>query len=307
MVRLSTGVYATPENCGRLADTGEQLALFLEGWGLRVPRRGALRSAIAQLRKIAKAGAYGTSQSDRESAADALAQLSDWNEIVSVLGEEPVESIASELAIAVAKGIVAAEAAEIRTQFWFGSVLALSGLRPAVPPKDRSGKRPDFVIQADGIDITVEVKRPHTIESAVRAADRAAGQIDDFGKPGCVVLDLSRALGCDELRAKFYHADIHPREALKEKFIDRADIIFRRIEGQRAKGPFARVLGLYSYARASMWHHSHPSLPAKTVTVQLDPLPLACAGLLQDTEKNVRRLIRSGMQSMVPTPFLDLP
>lgn len=283
----------SPEACEWIADRAGESVNILRSWGLDVAATNPIREAILHLRRVAVAGSYGRTLEELEATATALTTVSDWNQITSCLTEDPVAQIAEELAVAVTSGATTAKGEDLRSQFWFGALLARAGLRPAVPPA--IGRRPDFVVFMDNMPIAVEVKRPQSMRSAIKAVKAAAGQIRDYKAPGFVAVDLSRALGTDILTARCYFDQVPPERQFAPVFLKHARTLSDRVRGYQAAGRFARVLGLFTFGRLSTWHYRDPSGPQSSMFLEAPVFPLACGGIIQDTAKRVKAAVLRAM------------
>jgi hypothetical protein len=255
----------------------------------------SLRAAITHLDAVAKRKSYGHTETELAATAAALETVTDWVLITQSLTEKPVAAIAQELGWALESGTTTAEAASLVTQFWFGVLLARSGLRPAVPPA--GARRPDFVIQV-GTPIAVEVKRPQTLKGVMRNIKEAARQIRDYGQPGFVAADLSLALGTHLLAASFYDSPRTAADMFGPVFVQHARAISDRVHGYKAAGKFGRVLGLLLYARVHAWHRSDPSSPLMSIFVESPVFPSACAGLMVHVSERVRVALRAGVSEL---------
>jgi hypothetical protein len=256
------------------------------------------------MRAVAECGSYGATAAEWADTARALTAVADWVQIANSLTAQPVVQIAQELSIAIGSGADARKADDVLTQFWFGAMLARSGLRPAVPPA--AGRRPDFVIRADDMPLSVEVKRPESVHSAMRAIKSATSQIRDYGKPGFIALDLSPALDTDSLIMKCFFDHASAIEQFRPVFLHHSRQISDRIRGYRCEGKFSRILGLLMYARVYAWHHSNTSSPQMSVFVEAPVFPGACGGLIRDTAERVKAALRRGLEELAGGPVLDL-
>lgn len=285
-----------PENCGQIADHGDEAIDILKRWNLNVVLDGHLPRAIAQLRRVARLGKFGESDIELHKTASAIEVASDWIAICNFLTEDPIAQIAEELSEATKVGASSRKSNDIRTQFWFGTILARAGLRPTVP-KIQS-RRPDFVVLADGVALAVEVKRPESLHSAMRSAKDAAAQIRDFGQPGMVILDLSQALHTHMFSTRTFETGPSPTQIFRPHFRREAGSISDRIEGYEARGRFARIIGSLSFAKLPSWQTAPALTPKRQLFAQASVFERACGGLIVDTSHRVIQQIRNACAGM---------
>jgi hypothetical protein len=278
----------------------------LREWGVPVSTTVGLARAVKYLEQIPDAPAAEGALLDLKAHADALLMLTDWLVIVRSLSAEPVKHIAAEIADAVAQGHLGSTAGQsLQSQFWLGSILAHGGFRPGVPRPGR--RRPDFVAHLDGLDLSVEVKRPKSLASAMRAVDSAASQIRDFDLPGFVALDLSEALDADAYTIGAYNHRILPRDQFVPVFVREARGIAARINGHRGAGKWGRVLGLLTFARVHAWHSTRHEAPTMTLCVDVPVFERACSGLLVDTSRRTGNLLRRSLEKMTGRDAIGIP
>lgn len=294
----------TAEHCSTLADSGEQVLKLLRSWNLKALPTTSLGMAVARLRQIGQAKSYGTFPGDYRLAAQAIETAGDWALIAQCLTQDPVAAIASELRIALETGATSAKAGNILSQFWFGALLAQADLSPSVPPP--TGRRPDFMISLDTFEMSVEVKRPAAYGSAMRNIKDAVSQIRDFGRPGFVVLDLTPALGFDDLSTSLFEEPQLPPQVAGPRFLRAARNLSDRVRGYNQQGKWHRLLGLFTFARIHAWHRSNPRGPTMTVFFESPVFPDANFGLLAETSERVRRRFRAGLEQMTGTTIREL-
>ena len=234
--------------------------------------------------------------------AHAIALTDDWNLITSSLTTNRIDQIAEELSQAIARGVNSRKAADIHSQFWFGAMLARAGLHPAVPLT--KARRPDFVVSADTVLIAIEVKRPSNRNAALRSLKEAASQIRDYGRPGFIAVDLSMALGVDRFVTDVYHDNRLPSDALRPIFRAMAQELSDRVGGYRQKGKWSGILGLFTFARLIAWHSSAPGSPERTLYIHAPIFEDACSGLIVDTARRVKTLLKHGTGAMSNSPLI---
>jgi hypothetical protein len=290
-----------------MATGGEEAVRFLTEYGLAPGPRHPLPRAIALLRQTAERGTWGTLE-QRHDVALALAQVGEWHAIGLTLNGEPVPQIQEELAAAIRTGAISREAEEARTQFWFGMLLARSGLRPGVPAPFQGGskdarRRPDFLGFADGEEVAFEVKRPESPRSAKRAIESGARQIRDFGnRLGFIAVDLSLVLDVEQYVTNLYASPALPDQLLSRAFVEATRHLDHRVRGYNAAGKFSRILGLLCYTRVYFWHHSEPDLPQGTILINTSLYEKTCGGIMYRTAKRIRDLLLSGLGAVSGTP-----
>lgn len=295
----------SPANAGKLAQRAWELMDALEHWGLQLERSTSLVSSVRQLELVATRGSYGNTLPELHRTGEALRIVSDWLQVLNCLTEERASNVAEELCEAIASGANNRRASDVLSQFWFGTLLAHSGLHPAVPAAGQ-GRRPDFVIQADTYQLSMEVKRPESLRSTLRAIHEAAAQIRDYGRPGFIAVDLSRALDTTRFLVGGYYDREQPLERFGPEFLKATDGLVARIFGQRSEGRYRSLMGLFMFARGDAWHHGRHSSPYSTVFVNARIFDRACSGLVADTSERVTRLIRSGVERLTGAPIRAL-
>jgi hypothetical protein len=295
----------SPTNSGKLAQRAWELMETLENWGLRLESSASLLTSVRQLERVAERDSYGNSLPELQRTGEALRIVYDWLQVLNCLTDKRASNVAEELCQAIASGANDRRASDILSQFWFGTLLAHSGLRPAVPPAAQ-GRRPDFVIQADTYLLSVEVKRPQTLSSTLRAVREAAAQIRDYGKPGFVALDLSLALNTQRFLIGGYLDSEQPLERFGPDFLQATEAIAARVRGQRSEGSYRSLMGLFMFARGDAWHHQRMSSPYSTVFVNSRTFERACFGLVTNTSERVTGLIRSGVERLTGAPVRGL-
>jgi hypothetical protein len=294
-----------PTNSGKLVQRAWELMDTLEHWGLRLQRSAVLMASVRQLELVAARNSYGESLLELQRTGEALRIVLDWVQVLNCLTDERASNVAEELCEAIASGANDRRAGDILSQFWFGTLLAHSGLRPAVPPASQ-GRRPDFVIQADTYQLSVEVKRPESLHSTRRAIHEAAAQIRDYGKPGFIAIDLSLALNTHRFLVEGYFDSEQPLERFGPEFLKATDTIAARTRGHRSEGRYRPLMGLFMFARGDAWHYRRSFSPHSTVFVNNRTFEDACFGLVKETADRVAGLIRSGVERLTGAPVRAL-
>src|ERR1051326_2209340 len=192
----------SPAACEALAAAIDDAVEALRKWQLPTGPNTRLLNARRRLLDVSAQGSYGATPAELYETAKAILVANDFYGISRTMQDERAAPIAEELRIALRGPLRENEtrnntAFDIQSQFWFGTVLAYSGLHPAVPDSNRT--KPDFVISVDTLECGVEIKRPRSSSSASPALSYAASQIREYGKPGVIVLDLSQCVGAEQL------------------------------------------------------------------------------------------------------------
>ena len=295
----------SPKNAAALARRASEQIAALEHWKLNLRRSVSLRASICHLEFASAANSYGSTPAELARFGKALRCVMDWLQVLNCLTDERAAHVAEELSEAIGSGENNRRADDILAQFWFGALLAHSGLRPAVPPAS-AGRRPDFVIHVDSYELCIEVKRPESLHSAVRAIREAAGQIRDYGKPGFVALDLSKSLDTDRFLTGGYWEPESPLEEFRSEFLKATDTIADRVRGHRSNGRYRPLMGLFMFARADAWHHKRLTSPYSSVFINAPTFERACGGLVVDASVRVGQLIRSGVEHFSGAPVRAL-
>jgi len=285
-----------PENCAKIADDGDDAISILKRWRLTVVVDSQLPTAVAQLRRIAQRATFGETDVELLQSAESIDVASDWIAICNFLTDEPVAQIAEELSQATRVGANSRKSNDIRTQFWFGTILARAGLRPTVPKVQT--RRPDFVVHIDGLELAMEVKRPESLHSVMPNVKKAASQIRDFGLPGFVVLDLSQAFDTRLFSTRTFEAGPTPTEIFRPHFRQETDAIAARIDGYGANDKFARIVGSLSLAKLPSWQTRPVLAPKRQLFADATVYDRACSGLIIDTAHRVIGTIRSACSSL---------
>jgi hypothetical protein len=294
----------TPDKCANVADVAMEALHTMQRWGLTASPQSELASAERHLRIVARDGVFGRLPDEFQSTMLALEIAVDWARIASCLTEEPVSQIAKELMEALKRGAVGRRPTDVRSQFWFGAVLALAGLRPGVPPDN--GRRPDFVIHADGMPLAVEVKRPESTKSAMAALKTGAGQIRDYGRPGFIALDLSAALQASRWARLPFKTPASAIDQFKTRFTGSAREISERVRGYRSTDKWSGLLGLFSYSRLHTWHHSEYIVPVSFLFLEAPIFERACSGIIEPTAQRVKHALLGALGSFDPTRQMRL-
>ncbi len=190
------------------------------------------------------------------------------------------------------------EPKEFQTQYWFGMLLAQAGLHPMVPDLTFAGRRPDFIVDLQGLRCGVEVKRPQSFRSARRALDRAASQLRDFGQPGLIALDLSDCLGGESLSVAALNSAIPIQKLIEPDFIHHSRLLGRRPVTYNQSNKYARIFMLACYARVVGWRRPDLSQPEGSFFLYPEVYPDACEGLILDYSRRMKDVLLHGLEAV---------
>ena len=199
--------HLSPKACAVIARALAKAIVTFEQWGIQVHEVGRLREAERWLLEVANRNRYGDNDEELIRTGKAAALAVDFYHISISLGQEPEHSLANEIVLSLGGTLDAnikdSTPYEFQSQFWVGTLLAQSGLKPKVLGGKRKGTKPDFLIEAGTLECAVEIKRPQNLKSARRAVGSAASQLHDYGllygHPGIIVVDLSGCLATNDL------------------------------------------------------------------------------------------------------------
>lgn len=266
--------HLSPKACTALAAALRDVIGLLESWGIRVPTSGRLRAAEKHLRRVAQAGSYGSNEAELIRTAKAIHLAIDFYLISTSLNKDRDDPIATDLVKAL-RGtldgtIKNLSPYDIQSQFWTGTLLAQSGLRPAfISPSNEP--TPDFIVSVYTLDFAVEVKRPHSLEGAKACLSRAADQLHAFGKPGVVFLDLSACVFTDDLVIPKAH--FSARETVHQRLSALEAELVSFIESYTRPEKFRGVVDLVSFARFFVWKTLDPPEEDAGSVFTMNPFP----------------------------------
>lgn len=264
----------SPKACIALAAALRDVIGLLGSWGIPIPPSGRLRAAEKHLRLVAQADFYGSSEAELTRTAKAIHLAIDFYLISTSLNKDRDDPIAADLVRAL-PGTIDGDIRnlspyDIQSQFWAGTLLAQSGLRPAfIPPSNEP--TPDFVVSVWSLDFAVEVKRPHSVEGAKECLSRAADQLHTFGKPGVVFLDLSACVFTDDLIIPKPH--LSAREIVHQRLSALEAGLVSFIESYPRPEKFRGVVELVSFARFFVWKTLDPPEEDAGSVFTMNPFP----------------------------------
>ena len=199
---LQPMVEFTPAACSEVRRALDRAIEAFGSWGIDLRRSQWIQAAAEELEIVSNRSALPESDAELRRISSAAALVVDLYHISTCLGEEPNEIIAKELASIRGGELVgtgnSAAGKDVLTQFWIGALLAQSQLSPHIIAYDLEGKsKPDFIISKGKTRFAVEVKKPRTASSAVRAVETGARQLRQFEGPGIIVIDATECLSTD--------------------------------------------------------------------------------------------------------------
>lgn len=189
----------TPASCRELVRAVDRTVATIEEWGVRIPPQAALYDARRWLDALGGREELKLTVEEFRETSKHSALVVDLYHVSTTLGDDSNPLVASELA-RIVRGSPAdtEEVQNYLAQFWVGTLLAQSKLRPQIDARpDTVGSRPDFLVEWGTQDFLVEVKCPKNPKAARKALSKAAQQLRSKPKPGVIALDLTYSLGLD--------------------------------------------------------------------------------------------------------------
>lgn len=294
----------SPAACAALAAAIDDAIEAFRKWQLPTGPNTRLLNARRRLLKVANEGSYGTTAVELYDTAKAILVANDFYGISRTMQDERAAPIAEELRVALRGPLSEIEtknntAFDIQSQFWFGTVLAYSGLHPGVP--DSKETRPDFVISVDTLQCGVEIKRPKSPSSASAALSSAASQVHEYGKPGVIVLDLTQCVGADQLI--LHQGAPSARQLVKRRFFPLVSQLADQVSDYSRSDKFKRVLILQTYARFFNWTLGGERDVDMGFFFKSIPFPDACRGLVTDQSERIQTRIARGFERLSGNPL----
>ena len=296
--------HLTPKACTALAAALRDVIGLLESWGIRVSSSGRLRAAEKHLRRVAEAGSYGNSEAELIRTAKAIHLAIDFYLISTSLHKDRDDPIANDLLRALGGtldgSIKNLSSYDIQSQFWSGTLLAQSGLRPAfIPPSTKP--TPDFIVSVWTLDFAVEVKRPHSVEGAKKCLTQAADQLHAFGKPGVIVLDLSACVFTDDLIIP--KSPVSTREIVSERLSTLEAALVDYIQSYTRPEKFSSVVDLVTLGRFFVWKTlDSPEYDAGPV-FRMNPFPDAYRVNIHGYITRLQEMLLRGMVKVTGNPI----
>ena len=294
----------TPSACTALAAAIDDAIETLGKWDLPTGINTRLLKAKRRLLKVAARGSYGATPDELYETANAILVAHDFYVISRTLRGDRANPIAEELKVALGGPLCEIETKnknpfDIQSQFWFGTVLAYSGLHPTVP--DSKETRPDFLISLGTLVCGVELKRPKSRGAASRALSSAASQLHKYGKPGVIVLDLAQCIRADDL---ILHRGSSPsaRQLAEERFYPLVDELIEGVNDYSRSDKFKRIVVLAMYARFFNWTPDGKKDSDMGFFFKSTVMPEACVGLVVDESHRIQELIARGFERISGNP-----
>lgn len=290
----------TPAGCQFLAEDLNAAIGKCERWGITLPPTSRARHAALRLEQVAHDSNYGTSPNDLALTANAISLAVDLRAIAAALDPtKPGGVMGRELARALrgssARLAATASASDILSQYWFAVLMARAGLRPRVVPTS-SERTPDFLVTVGTLECAVEVKRPLSVTSAMRALDSAADQLRVFGKPGVIALDLSSCVATDPVVC--HVTAEHPvRDAARTTAQSLFERLQSHVRGYARSDKFYRLTLLVVYARLCTWSPDM-SEPDAWLYLQGLTFPAACSGLVEEQAQHIQRALKGSVEAI---------
>jgi hypothetical protein len=265
---MPEGEKLLPSGCPRIIELLEEARAKFAAWGPPAGRKGPLPLAMRRLREIVARDTYGTTEDDLRSAAGAVAIAIDYIAIASRLPPTMQPYAARELARMFDGTLDLREyhgAHDLRAQFVFSALMLNNGY-PIHVVHSPTNAAPDFVVTFINKDYGLEVKRPANETQMIKRLDKAARQLAALGRPGFVVLDLSR------IHAQ-YQATVSPlpngqslSSLMRLNFIGHASMVATYCEAQAnnsvKRSKFSYVLGVICLVKIPYWLDADRSAPA---------------------------------------------
>jgi hypothetical protein len=290
----------SPDACAVIARAlAKAIATFAQ-WDIPIPDTGRLIKAQRWLEKVAERGHYGESDEELLRTGRAVALAVDFYHISTTLGDERDDYLAKEIALSLGGTLEGktkdSTPYDFQSQFWVGTLLAQSGLRPKVLGGKREGVRPDFLIEAATLECAVEVKRPKNLQSARRAVESAVGQLHGFGLPGVVVVDLSGCLNANDLVLP--PPNLSAREQIRATLEPVHSSLLGQITRNTRSVKYSRIILLLTFARFWSWERLPEPHPDAGLHFFADVLPDACAGLVQRQSRRIQESLLKGIKQL---------
>jgi hypothetical protein len=287
----------SPSACEALVAAIDDALEAFSRWNLPTGPNTKLQKARVLLSKVAEKQTYGTTGAELLDTAQAIRLANDFYVISRMLPESRENVIAEELREALLGALNENPSKhkkefDIQSQLWIGTVLAHSGLHPAMP--NSRNTKPDFVISLGTLMCGLEVKRPRTEMSAHRAVRAAADQLYKFRKPGVIVLDLTRCVGADELI--LHSGTPTTREIVDYRFDSVANALLDNIDQFSQSVKFGRVILFVVYARFFNWTIGSSQDLDTGFFFKSQPITGGYEGLLSDEAARIQKLMAEGFK-----------
>lgn len=298
----------TPAACGAIAVALEVAIERLAALDIRSPVLGRANEALRHLKRVATENSYGTSELELHRTARAIFLANDLYAITGALPPTGNKVFSEELA-RLARGTLEEDSRDqrgyaVQSQFWFGALLAHGGLEPKIPPG--SGKRPDFIVNVEGVGVGVEVKRPISEDSSLELVDYADEQLCAYGVSGLIAVDLSEVLGTRLLTVppQPVNSPDAARNRIRPEFLRVAGMLEDHIRGSQPVH-HKRTIGLVTYARHCVWLDGDPLELDFGFFLRGKVFPNGSAGLLEHHAERFIDRLKPAVQRLTGSQLSD--
>lgn len=295
------GKSLTPARMADLAHDLEEVIAKIEASGIAVPGSSRLPKIVGHLQQVASAQSFPESREGLCKIAHAARDAQEFTNIGGMLPRQPLKPIVETLSRAVGGtiGRTRHQAYRAQSELWVGAALSCAGVSVGVLTRP-NGVGPDYVVQNDGKEYAIEVKRITSGGNVRKTVSKAAKQVGDSRYDGGVlVVDLTDWLPSDlTLRFASGPPDFTgPRMPIarsldqlrKEIFDDQADRIRPRRMHLIAVTAFARFIH-WDLADLSQMHLTRYIAPLwfwQSGKDRRDPRARWLAELLNDGARNI--------------------
>jgi hypothetical protein len=292
-----------PRACTALAAALRDVIGLLESWGIPVSSPVRLRAAEKHPRKVAEANSYGETEEELIRTAKAIDLAIDFYLISTSLNKDRDDPIANDLVRALGGtldgNIKNLSSYDMQAQFWAGTLLAQSGLRPAFIAQGNK-PTPDYLVSVWSLDFAVEVKRPHSVNSAKKRLKEAADQLYDYGKPGIIILDLSACVFTDDLIIP--KGTVSARQAVTKRLSDLEAELVSYIESYPRPEKFSKVVDLVTFGRFWVWKNLDPPTEDAGPVFRMNPFPDVYKINLYDYINQLQEMVLKGVGKLTGNP-----
>jgi hypothetical protein len=286
--------------CQELAERLDEAQRIFGSRGIAVPAGNRLQLAARLLRQIHEANSFPVDRGSLLTVGNAIRLAFNATQIANALRPGIPEGLRDMVPRFFGGGLAdvgPSAAHQAQTQLVIGAICAAGGLNPKVP-RPQAGKTPDFVVQARGLDICMEVKR---LGSEARVEDsiyKALKQCTEFGSAyNAVMLDVSDILVPNALDAV---VDEQQMAELVGRFAPIRQAASNLITRRSAEDPYCTTLFLGVTADAFVWRSNGRGgvTPAARVFAYHEVFQGAVAGLVVTQSLDLRERIVRGMNEL---------
>ena len=274
-------------------------------WNIEPPPGSWVDEAAAWLKLVHERGSLGATDDELRRTSAAVAVAVDLYHISTSLAEESNRIVAAEIGRVIkgrllGRGDLAA-GVDYLSQFWVGTLLAQSKLKPRVFGYDSPGHRkPDFLVESGRVDFAVEVKRPRNPHSARRSVLTAAAQLRDHGGPGIVIIDATECMSTDPWAVirQGTRVDNQVREELKGLHRE----LERVLHVHARSGRVSHIAMLLSFAR--YWPLQVDEGPSRRAGLQLpaNSIPYRWSSQITSITQGIMDNLRDGLAQLTGNP-----